>query len=267
MVSVKNRQGVEYVWQASPAWPRHAPVLFPIVGRLKENSYVYNGENYSMSQHGFARDKDFTLITSTPSSCTFQLLSNEESRKIYPFDFIFNICYTLNGNELLTEYQVVNPSDAPLFFSVGAHPGFICPLTNNETLEDYFLEFESSDFKLSELSQGLRLPQKKKLSLSDKKLFLTKSLFDNDALVFENGQIQKISLCSSKSNHRISLSCKNWPYFGIWSKKENAGFICLEPWYGIADKTDHNLFLTEKQGVLRLEAKKEFDCSFSLKFD
>ncbi len=265
--SVKNKEGLEFMWQADKdVWPRHAPVLFPIVGKLKNNQYFLNENPYTLGQHGFARDRMFDRIENTTSSCTFQLLSDSESKKNYPFDFAFQIRFDLHKNTLNTHYTVINSSNDELFFSVGAHPGFRCPLLPNESFEDYNLLFEKDTFQLTELSDGLLGKNKHTLRLPNNCMTLSKTTFDKDALVFENSQINKISLYSTKSSHSITMNCEQWPYFGIWSKKSSSDFVCLEPWFGVADSIDSNQEFTEKRGIIKLAPKKEFRSRFSITF-
>ena len=265
--SVKDNNSIEYIWQGNKAvWGRQAPVLFPIVGKLRDNSFVFENQNYELPQHGFARDMEFIQISKNIDSCSFRLASNNQTKKKYPFDFIFEIKYVLTVNTLTTFYTIKNPSKKPIHFSVGAHPGFNCPLLPNETFEDYYLEFETTDFKLTALDNGLRKVLKNKLKLQNNRLPLSDSLFNNDALVFENNQINSISLLSNKSDRKITLNCKNWPFFGIWSKKGNNQFICLEPWYGIADSIDTNQLITTKKGIINLNPLSEFNCSYSVSF-
>jgi len=267
LCSVKNNNGVEFIWQANKSvWARHAPVLFPIVGKLKDNFFNYDNQKHELPQHGFARDMNFELLEGSSESCTFQLQSNDKTKQIFPFDFVFQINYQLVDNKLITSYKVNNPSYKPLFFSVGAHPGFNCPLLPNETFSDYYLEFEKSNYNLTQLDNGLRLDVKNTLNLPNKKLFLSKELFHKDALVFENNQINKVSLCSSKSDHKITIENEGWPYFGIWSKNENQQFVCLEPWHGIADKANGLNEFIKKDGIIELAPYAEFNCSFSLFF-
>jgi galactose mutarotase-like enzyme len=268
IVSVRNGDGLEYIWQSNKTiWARHAPVLFPIVGKLKENSFLFNQQNYFLSQHGFARDMDFVLNERTSHSCLFELTSTPETKKNYPFDFTFHIGYQLESNTLTTRYNVFNPSSEAIYFSVGAHPGFNCPLMPTEKYEDYYLEFESSTFAASLQNGGLITDAKSSVTLENNKLFLSPSLFQNDALVFENNQINRVSLCSSVSDRKVTLNCEHWPYFGIWTKKDCREFICLEPWYGIADRTSSGQLLVEKDGIIKLEAKREFSCDFSIIFN
>jgi galactose mutarotase-like enzyme len=267
LFSVKNNQGLEFIWQAdNNIWPRHAPVLFPIVGKLKENKFLHEGVEYQLPQHGFARDTEFEIIHQTKTECVFQLQSNDESRKNFPFDFVFQITFTLEENILQTKYSVKNSGDSPILFSVGAHPGFNCPLLPNENFEDYYLAFETEKLTLTTLDGGLRKSAKKVIHLQNKQLPITKTLFDQDALVLEDQQINEVTLASKKNKHSIKLNCQNWPYFGIWSKKSCEKFICLEPWHGIADNISGNKNLSKKDGILHLASKKEFNCSFSCTF-
>ncbi len=267
LCSVKNNNDLEFIWQAQKeVWARHAPVLFPIVGKLKDNFFIYNNQKYELPQHGFARDMKFDVVEKSEQSLTFQLRSNNETKTKFPFEFVFEVTFVLEENKLYTEYKITNPSNEAVYASVGAHPGFNCPLLANESFEDYYLEFEKDMFSITKLNNGLRTDVSSTLNLKDKKLFLKKELFDNDALVFENSQINSISLCSSKSNHKIILQCNNWPYFGIWTKKGNTQFICLEPWYGIADSETTANELSKNDGVIQIAPGKDFKAQFSLIF-
>lgn len=264
--SIKNKDNVEYLWQGDKKiWGRHAPVLFPIVGKLKDNYYIFNNKKFELPQHGFARDMQFAVKEKSESSCSFELKANAETKQKFPFDFVFTIRYQLKNNELITAYSISNPSDELLYFSVGAHPGFNVPLHANEKFDDYALEFLPGDYNVSVLQDGLLSGFKKKLALEESKLQLHPSLFDDDALVFEDGQIKAISICKN-GKPVITMQCENWPFFGIWTKKGCDQFICLEPWYGIADSADSNHQFADKKGILILEPGKEFNCSFSTIF-
>ena len=265
ILSIKNNSGLEYIWQARPdVWPRHAPVLFPVVGKLRNNTYMFENSRYTLPQHGFARDQVFNVVQKGDADCLFQLCTNERTKTTYPFDFIFRIGYRLVDEKITITYQVLNPSDKPIYFSVGAHPGFNCPILPDEHFEDYYLEFDYSSLFRSELSEGLRTGAGERLELSDNKLFLSPHLFDKDALVFEKHQINKIRLCSSISGPKLVLDCKGWPYFGIWTKKGCRDFVCLEPWYGVADKCDASGKIEEKDGIICLDPGEEFRCDYSI---
>lgn len=265
--SIKSASGKELLWTAeTDIWPRHAPVLFPIVGKLKDNQYELNGKYYTLPQHGFARDADFELVKTSTGYAHFRLTQNENSKNVYPFDFELNIIYTLEGNTLDTSYSIHNPSAGNILFSIGAHPGFMCPIRSDETFEDYYLEFEHNAYTIRLLENGLRAEQTTSLIVPDRKLRLSTTLFSNDALVFENSQVGEIALRSSKSKYAVVMKCRNWPYFGIWSKKNCREFVCLEPWHGIADSGSHGGDFEKKEGVIELKKGDTFNCHFSLCF-
>jgi galactose mutarotase-like enzyme len=265
--SVKNTNGIEFIWQGDKEiWARHAPVLFPIVGKLKDNTFFYNDRSFELPQHGFARDMEFELAESSPGHCRFRLTSNEETKNKYPFDFTFDITYILNGNTLTTEYTVTNAGAENMPFSVGAHPGFNCPLLANETFEEYLLEFENSSHEQTLLKDGLLSDKKQQLNLKNNQLPLNAALFDKDALVFENNQVNKVTLRHTTSSNSITMHCEGWPYFGIWSKKGCDRFICLEPWFGIADSIDATGDIQDKKGIISLAPSKDFRASFSCTF-
>ncbi len=262
--SIKNSDGIEFIWGGDPAiWGRHAPVLFPIVGRLKTGSYVFNQQSYQLGQHGFARDMAFLLDSSNESECTFSLSSNEDTKRTFPFDFHLKVKYHLSNARLLVNYEINNPSDETMYFSIGAHPGFNCPLLAGERFEDYYLEFDKDELMRTKLTGGLR-DGTEKLLLADKKLYLTKALFDNDALVFEGGQIEKVTLRSEKSPWAVILESRGWPYFGIWTKKGSTAFICLEPWHGITDSVFSSEDLEQKTGIMPLKPASTFSCDYTI---
>lgn len=271
IISITNKQGLEYLWQADKSiWPRHAPILFPIVGRLKENELRYQGHSYEMGQHGFARDLNFNLVEKSKTACRFELKSEAQTRKQYPFEFVLHINYQLDGNKLLCSYEVSNTSQKDLPFSIGAHPAFNCPLETEEQFENYYLEFDSpnqKDLLRTKLENGLRTDVKQHLELQNGRLWLKSELFDDDALVFEGQQVNKVSLQSTVSHHKILLECKNWPYFGVWTKKGNTQFICLEPWYGVADQVNATGNFLQKEGIILLKSGDRFNCSFSIQVD
>ncbi|MDZ4665823.1 MAG: aldose 1-epimerase family protein [Bacteroidota bacterium] len=263
--SVKYNE-LEYIWQArADAWPRHTPVLFPIVGRLKNNSFNYDDQSYSLSQHGFARDKEFKCISQSGKEMHFELVSSIETKKVYPFEFSLTIKYILQDDNLICTYEVSNPSSRILLFSIGAHPGFKVPLLENEKFEDYKLKLDSTKkYQTTVLSDGLLSDGKKELFLTNGDLNLSIDLFDTDALVFEDSQIDSISLISP-SGKGVELTCVGWPYFGIWSKKGCKEFVCLEPWHGIADGVNNGGDLKTKRGIIELQPEKKFECSFSIR--
>jgi galactose mutarotase-like enzyme len=258
---------LEYIWPANPAiWPRHAPVLFPVVGKLPEGKYRYQGQTYSLPQHGFARDEKFDLIYQTNDSLIFALTSSEETLTFYPFPFRLEIAYSLQGNSLETAYRVVNTGNGNLYFSIGAHPAFNCPLLPEEKFEDYYLEFEKPEtLNRYLLDQGLQNKQTQPVITQDRQLPLRYDLFEQDAIVLKEMVSQKISLKTPRHGHGLDFEFEHYPYFGIWTKQPGAPFICLEPWHGIASRVGDSGELTEKEGVLRLAAGDDFSCSYTIR--
>ncbi len=260
---VKGNQ--EYLWQADAKyWGRQAPVLFPVVGKLKENQFTVEGSTYPMGQHGFARDMEFELISQYTDSIEFQLASNDETHKIYPFHFLLNIRYELIKNAVRTTYTVTNNNKGVLLFSIGAHPAFNCPMTGDEERSDYWLEFEYAEsLETLLLDGGLFSGEKEKVNLSDNKLLLRKDLFDKDALVFEQMKSEHLSLHSAKGKW-LTFKMEGFPYLGIWSKNQESPFICIEPWFGLADHQSHDQKLVNKEGIILLKARESFSCHYTV---
>ncbi|MCZ8331281.1 MAG: aldose 1-epimerase family protein [Flavobacterium sp.] len=256
----KSKTGKEYIWNGNPEfWAKHSPILFPIVGTLKNNTYLYNNVEYHLSRHGFARDNNFELIHQTDNEVVFSLKSNEETLKLYPFQYELQIKYTISGNDLLVIYHVFNENDFEMPFSIGGHPAFAL----DKNFENYALEFEADEtLEFYLLENDLLLNQSSKINLDKKTLPLTYSLFENDALVFKKLKSNSILL---KENNLPILNFRfnDFPNFGIWTKI-NAPFICLEPWVGYADTISANGNILEKEGIVLLEPKKNTTFTFSI---
>jgi galactose mutarotase-like enzyme len=258
---INKENNLEYMWQAGKEWPKHSPVLFPIVGTLKENQYIYKGKKYSLERHGFARTMIFDAEKKSETEATFTLKSNNETKRNYPFEFTLTINYKLIEHTVEIKYIVTNIGNDELFFSIGAHPAFKIPLMRNEKYSDYFLEFnkiENADRWL--LENGL-IANREKFFNNAAKLQLSKDLFFNDALVFKGLNSDCISL--KGNNHGLNFRFRDFPYFGIWAA-HNADFVCLEPWHGIADDVNSSQDMTQKEGIIKLEAGNEFKCCFAI---
>ena len=215
----------ELIWQADPAfWNRHAPVLFPNVGK-------YYG--------GFARDTEFEQIAAGEDFVTYRLCADEESKKKYPFDFVLEITHRLENNRLSVEWNVKNVDDKEMYFTIGGHPAFNVNILPDTDFEDYSLVFkegiETLSYILIDAENGTALTDKThKLELTNSKYALKKDMFDKDALIFDNGQIEWVGLALPNGKPYIALESKNFPNFGIWSKP-GAPYVCLEPWCGRCD--------------------------------
>lgn len=269
LCSVRSKaDGLEYIWQAEASvWGRHAPNLFPIVGKLRNGTFSYKGHSYALPQHGFARDREFVCIEASEDRLSFELTADEESLKVFPFHFSLQISYVLTDDTVAISYAVFNPDHKDLYVSLGAHPAFICPLQEHETFEDYELQFNGMNvLTVNKLHDGLIADETKVLHLSDHKLHLHPSLFEKDALVLKNSQIHHVRLSSTQSGRGVELSCEGWPYFGIWTKPGTSRFLCLEPWHGIADSDQASGALEEKEGVLCVPSEQYVHSAYSIKF-
>jgi galactose mutarotase-like enzyme len=261
------RTGQQFMWSGNPdIWPNHAPVLFPIVGGLKDNTYYYQGKPYALPRHGFIRNnKKIKMTGQTEDSLTLSLKFDEESLMVYPFQFEFAITFTLFANRVVVSHFVRNHGKEDMLFSVGAHPAFRCPLHEGETYEDYYLEFEQVETDATWLltGDGLVSDQIRPVLHNTNILHLNRGMFDQDALIFKNLKSRQVSLRSTKSAQVVTLSYENFPYLGLWAKP-NAPFICIEPWLGIADSADTTQNLTVKEGIQTLKANHHFSAAYTI---
>ena len=264
-----NANDRELVWQADPAfWNRHAPVLFPNVGKYYGGHFTYNGTDYPMGQHGFARDTEFEQAASGENFVTYRLCADEESKKVYPFDFVLEITHRLNGNRLTVEWNVKNTDDKEMYFTIGGHPAFNVNVLPDTDFEDYSLVFKEGTEKLSyvllDAESGTAIGDKVyELELTDSKYALKKDMFDKDALVFDGGQIEWAALALPDGKPYIALESKGFPNFGIWSKP-GAPYVCLEPWCGRCDNKGFEGEISEKPGIIALKAGETFKKSYDI---
>ena len=260
LCSLKNDSSKEYIWNGNPAfWGKHSPVLFPIVGTLKNNTYQYENTEYHLSRHGFAREMDFELIDKQENSATFSLASSPETKEKYPFDFELQLIYTLEDKSLKIEYKVFNNGESKMPFSIGAHPAFDLP----DNFENYSLAFENGEtLNYYLLEDGLISNTTNELPLDKKELHLNYKLFKNDALVFKKIASKSITLLEN-SSPILKVSYSDFPDLGIWTPP-NAPFICIEPWFGYSDTVDKFGNLFEKEGIQILKANSTFHSAFSI---
>ncbi len=250
----------EFIWEGNPEfWGKHSPVLFPIVGTLRNNSFLYDNEPYNLSRHGFAREQDFQIKSQSEQSITFSLLSNEATKLVYPFDFELLINYHLVDISLKITYTVKNIGKEMLPFSIGGHPAF----SLKEDFTKYSLKFETSEnLKSYRLIDELVSNRFDEIQLKEKNLPLSYSLFENDALIIKEMQSKSITIL--KGNIPIlKFDFVDFPNFGIWTKV-GAPFICLEPWVGYSDTTENSGNIIEKEGIQLLERNSEKKYTFSI---
>ncbi len=254
----------EYMWCADPKyWARTAPVLFPFVGAVNNGEFIYSGEKYPMGQHGFARDMDFELVESSESSVVFSLKSNEETRKKYPLDFEFVSGYRLEENKLFVDWKVINTGSADLEFSIGAHPAFVCTL-NNTAIRLTKGNKAVESFTNSVFGKGLLTDKQEKINIADGIMELDEHSFDNDAYVIENNQVDCVEVLDKGGKAYMSVEFDS-PLVGIWSPPtKNAPFLCIEPWYGRADKEGFIGELKDREWNNTLKVNEVFEASYCI---
>lgn len=261
----------EYIWQANPdVWQRHAPILFPIVGKLKNNQYTFQGKTYQMAQHGFARDMAFEVEQHTAESITFLLTDTAQTREIYPFKFELRVNYNLLNNLLEENFSITNKSDYEMIFGIGGHPGFNIPTSSVISKSDFYFSTKPSltRVQIPIKSNGLLDWSNRSLASTNSLITLSEHLFKNDALVFElHGHDNRISLKTDTSNYHVNVWMRDAPFVGIWSQyPQMADYVCIEPWWGIADRADSTGKLEEKFGMNHLATGKTFTAGFSMAF-
>jgi galactose mutarotase-like enzyme len=241
-------------------WNRVAPNLFPIVGRLVTDSYVVRDKTYNMTQHGFARDKEFEVVEQTESSVRLRLVSTPESMDVYPYSFVFDVCFSLSESGITISYETENTGQETLFYSAGGHPAFQL----DEPLENYFLEFETAiQLEREDLAGGYFTGETHYYGVSTH-LNLSDELFETDAFVLKNPHFKSVCLKHQDGKTLVHMNCDSWTAIGFWTKKD-APFICIEPWWGWADDVNSNGKLEEKAGIRSLNPSETERLSYELK--
>lgn len=250
--------GEERLHDGQKDWNRHAPVLFPIVGQIKNGKTVIEGKEYYMGQHGFARDMDFDEIA--PNS--YRLKYNEETLKKFPYKFELNISYKTEGSSVETKYQVKNLDNKPIYFGLGGHPAFVCNYPN-ATIE---FENEENNIVIYQLDDGLvkETPENSTLFTDGKTIVLNENIFDNDAIIMKNLKSNKIIL-KENGKELLTFDFTDFPILAIWSKK-GAKFLCIEPWFNTADKVNSTGVYTDKEGLISLQPEEIFEVKFKVTF-
>ena len=260
-----DQDNVQYIWTADKTyWGRHTPILFPLVGKVTQNTYTVNDQIYTLGQHGFARDCTFQVTHQTDTAITFALHSDENTKKLFPFEFTLKVTYTLEGETLAISYEVINEDQVEMAFKIGAHPGFRCPLFEDETMEDYTITFEKEESAtfMSLTPEGYFIREKSKRLTTP--LLMTPSLFDQDALVFADFTSKYVTISSTKHNKSIQVGFENFPFLGIWSPSTPSPFVCIEPWYGHADYEDETTEFMDKSDLNRLMPHETFSCTHTV---
>ncbi|MFA6400777.1 MAG: aldose 1-epimerase family protein [Salinivirgaceae bacterium] len=269
--SIKSiKSDKEYIWNANPEyWASHAPILFPIIGSLKGNQYTYDGNAYSMPKHGFIRyNQNIELIFKETDRLVFKLVASPETLSMYPFLFEFVITFQLIGNRINILHKITNLDTKEMYFALGGHPAFNCPINKGESFSDYYLEFESFEKASSNrLAEGGLVTDKTYLVLDNTDVLPLKyELFEKDALIFKKLKSRKVRLRSHISDQYITVRFSDFIFLGVWTKP-NAPFICIEPWQGISDSVNSDGHFKNKEGIIKLQPGKQHAAQYSIEIN
>jgi galactose mutarotase-like enzyme len=266
LCSLQTANGTELLWQADPQfWGRHAPVLFPIVGRLQDDQLRVAGKQYSMGQHGFARDSEFAIVDQQEHYLSLRLTDSPASRANFPFSFEFLVSYMVDGNRLRTIFTVRNNSAETLPCSLGGHPAFNWPLEPGKPKSSYQIDFSASEADtIGQLQDGLLKTERRKSPLKNQSLMIDEQVFAQDALILDAVNSRRVVYRSNEGGLALQLEFEDFPALGIWKKPE-ADFICIEPWAGYASPEDFTGEFMDKPGIARLPAYSERSWAFDIR--
>ncbi len=252
---VSKENSFEYLWQGNPdVWYGQSPVLFPIIGRVLDDVYYLNGKEFTMPKHGLFRKREAELVEKTETSMTFMEKADDETRKIFPYEFRVYVKFELDGKKLVCTYNVFNDSADVMYFSIGGHPGFNCEIGDyilfekNETIETVAIDTEC-------LRTGKTIP----VLNNNNKLVITKDIFNDDALIFNNMESSYLTLVSDNHTRTVKFDFSDCSYLGIWAKP-GAPYVCIEPWWGVNDSHERKSDISQKDAIISLESGKAFEC-------
>ena len=247
--------GREYLWEGKPeVWPNSCPLMFPVCGGLKDDKYILDGEEYTMQKHGYGRFLMFEVESTTDTTAVFLHKSNNETKVSFPFDYELRLIYTLDGDSVKLEYKVDNKSDKTMYFSIGSHEGYYTP----EGIEDYDIVFPQNETLNAYVLYGNLLSNQQLPIIKDTNILpLYDKYFTVDALVFKDLKSRSAMLRNRKTGKAVKIDFDYAPYFLLWHKP-NAPYICVEPWAGVQDIIGSSYDITEKEGIISLDAGKTY---------
>lgn len=261
----EHATGLEYIWQSDPTWWNGAaPILFPIIGGLKDDACYINGTQYSIPSHGFVRKKEWNFVGSTGTSACFETTSDAETKAMYPWDFSLKVTYTLDNNALAVRYDVANRSSDRMYFSIGSHPAFNLPFAGGY-LQHYYFEFsEEEDMERYFFDNGCHLNETEPIFDNCRQIYMRPDLFNRGPIIFKHPRSTDFTIRSSQRSKYIRVATDGVPYVALWSKGNAAPFACIEPWYGIPDNIDTNQDFEFKEGIMSLEGGMTFDTTYRI---
>lgn len=253
---IENADNHEYMWSGDAAyWTGRSPVLFPIVGSLVDESTRIDGKTYGMKNHGFARKSEFNCLKVTEDEAVFELTDSKDTYEQYPYHFALRLTYRIEGRTLAIDYEVENQDDISIFYQIGTHPAFKCPMEEGESFNDAEIRFSHDDvlkrYFSNEKSQILP-NHHEELSLNNRALPMKHEDYYEGALIFREVLSDTFTLASTKSQRKVEVKAINFPYLGIWQPKD-APFICIEPWHGLGDEENFHGDFTEKELIVTLQ--------------
>lgn len=268
---VGNQDHINYMWKRDACqWANSAPILFPIVGAIKNDTCRIDGKEYHMTQHGFARHNEFEIKNQSQTEVTFTLVSNDEIIKQYPFLFELNVTYKLVENTLTCFINVKNKDHQTIYFQVGGHPAFACPFMENESSNDYYVEFaeyETRNQKVIDVAKRGMLHVQLPFFDHEKRFFVRQQLFNNDAIVIKDFKSENISIKSLNHQKSIVFHMQGFDHVGLWTAKHVGGLLAIEPWIGHADYVDFDGEFKEKESCVALDTDKEFNVQFAVEIN
>lgn len=268
--SFQDPQGTEYIWNSDPKyWFRSSPLLFPTVGNVRDNKTIFDGKEYPMPRHGFCKDSEFSLHSQQENSVTFLLTDSPETRNSYPYRFRLQLTYTLEKQTLHMDYSVENTDETEIPYQIGAHPGFMCPLFDEESMTDYHFEFEKEEVLAATMYDLEKMcfsaTKKKKFGERGKILSLTPNMFDDDAILFPHTNSHAIRLINPNTGKGVEVSYPDFHSLGLWSVAgARAPFVCIEPWNGAAIFEDEDNLFIHKRDIERLAPGKNAEYHLSI---
>ena len=263
LVSAKDTKGREYIWTADEVWQRHAPVLFPFVCNTKTKKYTVHGKEYSLGNHGFARDSEFALVSQEKDRVTLRLVSSKDTLSRYPFPFELDVTYTVEGNSIKCLFAVKNTGSEEMPFFIGGHPGFLCPFEDDSSFEDYDVVYEKAETVVQHLDGG-----DVTVCSDSTTVPVTRELFANDVFLKDKPASSRISLVNRKTGHSISVSYDNSGCIAVWSPYDDrASFVCLEPWAAAPVYCCDTEELCDMPHAKRLAPGESYDFPFGIEFD
>ena len=268
---VGNQDHINYMWKRDACqWANSAPILFPIVGAIKNDTCRIDGKEYHMTQHGFARHNEFEIKNQSQTEVTFTLVSNDEIIKQYPFLFELNVTYKLVENTLTCLINVKNKDHQTIYFQVGGHPAFACPFMENESSNDYYVEFaeyETRNQKVIDVAKRGMSHVQLPFFDHEKRFFVRQQLFNNDAIVIKDFKSENISIKSLNHQKSIVFHMQGFDHVGLWTAKHVGGLLAIEPWVGHADYVDFDGEFKEKESCVALDTDKEFNVQIAVEIN